>query len=167
MKKILFALILLTEMSLSLSIVGNIFEDNQKACNDGMAVACQNLGDLYYKGKKVKQDYLEAANYYAKACDGGYVGGCSTLAFMYEEAQGVKLDYAKAVKLYAKACAGYNFKGCHRSGIMYKKGLGGTEQNFLKAKEFFTKACTDGDPRAPEIYEELFGGQAPKSRWNK
>ncbi len=142
-------------------------EDNQKACSDGMAVACQNLGDLYYKGKKVKQDYLEAANYYGKACDSGYVGGCSALAFMYEEGQGIKPNDAKAVKLYAKACAGYDFKGCHRSGMMYKKGLGGTEQNFLKAKEFFTKACTDGDPQAPEIYEELFGGKAPKSRWNK
>ena len=104
---------------------------------------------------------------YQKACDGGYAGGCSALAFMHEEGQGVKPDDAKAVKLYAKACEGNDFKGCHRFGMMYKKGLGGTEENFLKAKEFFIKACTDGDPRASEIYEKLFGGQAPKSRWNK
>ena len=153
-------------MGISVSLEADEIEDNQKACANGMAVACQNLGDFHYKDK-VKQDYIEAANYYGKACDNGYVGGCSALAFMYEEGQGVKQDYAKAVKLYAKACEGYSFKGCHRSGIMYKNGSGGTEQNFLKAKGFFTKACVDGDPRAPEIYEELFGGKAPKSRWNK
>ncbi len=154
-------------MGISVSLGAGEVEDYQKACDSGMAAVCQNLGDLYYKGKKVKQDYLEAANYYRKSCAAGYVGGCSALAFMYEEGQGVKQDDTKAVKLYAKACEGNDFKGCHCSGIMYKKGLGGTEQNFLKAKEFFTKACTDGDPRASEIYEDLFGGQAPKSRWNK
>ncbi len=164
MKRLLAAILY---MGISVSLGAEEVEDSQKACDTGMAVACQNFGDLYYKGQKVKQDHIKAANYYGKACDGGYFGGCSALAFMYEEGQGVKQDYAKAVKLYAKACKGYSFKGCHRSGIMYKNGLGGTEQNFLKAKEFFTKACIDGDPRAPEIYEKLFEGQTPKSRWNK
>ncbi len=154
-------------MGISMSLGAGEVKDNQKACADGMATACQNLGDLYYKGKKVKQDYLEAVNYYGKACDGAYASGCSALAFMYEKGQGVKQDDTKAVKLYVKACEGNDFKGCHRSGIMYKKGLGGAEQNFLKVKEFFTKACTDSDPRASKIYEDLFGGQAPKSRWNK
>ena len=163
--KRLLAVILLIGIHVSLNAVE--IEDQQKACSDGIAVTCQNLGDIYYKGKKVKQNYLEAVNYYGKACDAGYIAGCSALAFMYEEAQGVNLDYAKAVKLYAKACVGYDFKGCHRSGILYQKGLGGTEQSFLKAKEFFTKACSDGDPRALQIYEELFGDQAPENRWNK
>ena len=163
--KRLLAVILLIGASVSLS-AGEV-EDYQRACNDSMAAGCHSLGDFYYAGKGVKQDYVEAAKYYGKACDGGYLSGCSALGFIYEKAQGVEEDFSKAAKLYAKACAGYDFKGCHRSGMMYKKGLGGTEQNFLKAKEFFTKACTDGDPRAPEIYEELFGGQAPKSRWNK
>ena len=154
-------------MGISVSLGAGEVEDNQKACADGMAVACQNLGDFYYTGKGVKQDYVEALKYYDKACDGGYLSGCSDLGIMYEKAQGVEEDFSKAANLYAKACAGYDFKGCHRSGMMYKMGLGGTEENFLKVKEFFTKACTDGDPQAPEIYEELFGGQAPKGRRNK
>ena len=163
--KRLLTLIFLVGINVSLS-AGEV-EDYRKACDAGMATGCKGLGDFYYTDKGVKQDYFAAANYYGKACASNYVSGCSALAFMYEEGQGVKQDYVKAVKLYAKACVGYDFKGCHRSGIMYKKGLGGTEQNFLKAKEFFIKACTDGDPRVPEIYEELFGGQAAKSRWNK
>lgn len=165
MKRLLAVILLVVGISVSLN-AGEV-EDHQKACDDGMAAGCKGLGDFYYTGKGVKQDYLEAANYYGKACTSNFFSGCNALAFMYEKGQGIKQDYAKAVKLYAKACTGYNFRGCHRSGIMYKKGLGGTEQNFLKAKEFFTKACTDGDPRATEIYEELFDGQAPKSRWNK
>lgn len=163
--KRLLAVILFVGISVSLN-AGEV-EDHQKACDDGMAAGCKGLGDLYYTGKGVKQNYVEAAKYYGKACDGGYLSGCSALGYIYEKAQGVEEDFSKAAKLYAKACAGYDFKGCHRSGIMYKKGLGGTEQDYLKAKEFFAKACTDGDPQAPEIYEELFGGQAPKSRWNK
>ncbi len=164
MKRLLVVILLI---GISGSLGAGEVEDNQRACSDGMAVACQNLGDIYYKGKKVKQDYLEAVSYYGKACDGSYIAGCSDLGFMYEKAQGIEEDFSKAAKLYAKACEGNDFKGCHRSGMLYKKGLGGTEQSFLKAKEFFTKACSDGDPRAPQIYEELFGGQAPQSRWNK
>ena len=160
-------LIVILFAGINMSLNAGEVEDYQKACNDGMVAGCQSLGTFFYTGKGVKQDYLEAAKNYGKACDGGYLSGCSSLAFMHEKGQGVEEDYTKAAKLYAKACAGYDFKGCHRSGMMYKKGLGGSKQNFLKAKEFFTKACVDGDPRASEIYEELFGGQAPKSRWNK
>lgn len=151
--KRLLAVILLVGISVN-SVAGEI-EDNQKACDDGVAIGCKNLGDFYYKSKGEKQEYTEAVKYYDRACNGGYAGGCSALALMYEEGQGVSKDDAKAVKLYAKACEGYDFNGCYRSGMMYKKGFGGTKQDYLKAKEFFNKACKDGDPRAPEIYEEM------------
>lgn len=147
-------------MGISVSSGAGELEDNQKACNDGMAIGCQNLGDIYYKGKSIKQDYLEAAKYYAKACNGGYASGCSTLASMSEKGQGIVKNTGYIAMLYAKACEGNDFKGCYGSLMVYKRGLEGVSQkNYLSAKEFFSKAAKDGDPRALEIYNKLIAGK--------
>ena len=53
----------------------------QKACDEGNALGCYNLGVLYHNGKGVNQDYQKAAQFYQKACDGGGAKGCSSLGF--------------------------------------------------------------------------------------
>ncbi len=138
-----------------ISLCAGEVEDNQNACKAEVAIGCQNLGDFYYKGKGLKQDYLEAANYYTKACANGYLGGCSALASMYEMGQGISKDIAKATDLYAKACKGDDFKGCYRSGMIYKEGKGADKEDYLRAKTFFRRAIMDGDLRASKIYREL------------
>ena len=45
-------------------------------CNNGDYTSCFHLGDLYYKGEGVEQDYTTASELYEKACEGGYKDGC-------------------------------------------------------------------------------------------
>jgi len=48
----------------------------QKACDDGIAKGCNNLGVMYYNGQGVKQDFAKAKELYGKACDMGLQIGC-------------------------------------------------------------------------------------------
>ena len=42
----------------------------------GDAAGCSVLGDLYYNGEGVKQDYKKASEFYSKACEMGEAKGC-------------------------------------------------------------------------------------------
>ena len=48
----------------------------EKDCNGGNAVACVDLGLMYYNGEGVKQDKSKAKKLFGDACDMGYQGGC-------------------------------------------------------------------------------------------
>ena len=52
---------------------------SKKACDNGNAWSCNNLGFLYDNGQGVKKDYKKASNLYQKACNGGYRGACFNL----------------------------------------------------------------------------------------
>lgn len=106
MKKILLAVMLLTGLSAS------FFEENKKACDDGEARGCSNLGFMYLKGQIVKQNYTKAKELFKKACDGDDTSGCSMLGAIYEQGIGVKQDYLKAVELYGKSCTNGEVIGC-------------------------------------------------------
>ncbi len=142
MKNILLIIILLIGTVANLS--ASEIEENKKACDDGYAQGCINLGFMYDKGIEVKQDYAKALKFYSRACDSGNIGGCSNLGTLYEHGKGVKQDYTKAVKLYTKACDGGYALGCSNLGFMYTDGRG-VKQSNLKAKELYVKACDAGD----------------------
>ena len=50
-----------------------------KACENNIATACFELGELYREGIGVESDSSKAIEYYNKACDGGFDTGCSEL----------------------------------------------------------------------------------------
>ncbi|MBW8310032.1 MAG: sel1 repeat family protein [Candidatus Paracaedibacteraceae bacterium] len=62
-----------------------------------------NLGTMYYKGYKIKQNYKLAFKYYLKAAKAGHAKARNNVATMYEKGQGVSKDYARAVKWYLAA----------------------------------------------------------------
>lgn len=62
----------------------------KKACDDGFAGGCYNLGSLYDEGKGMKQDFSKAVEFYSKACDGVDVEGCYNLGILYGHGQGVR-----------------------------------------------------------------------------
>jgi hypothetical protein len=67
-----------------------------RACEKDPASQC-NLGNMYYKGFKVKQNYALAFKYYLKAAKGGCGIARDNLATMYEKGHGISPDYATAV----------------------------------------------------------------------
>lgn len=88
--------------------------NNKKACDEGVAQGCTTLGNIYFNGKHIKQDYLKAANLYQKSCDWGHAKGCLFLGYMYErDDREVKQNYLKSINLFQKACDGGLSQGCN------------------------------------------------------
>jgi len=59
-------------------------------------MAQYNLGDMYYEGVGVPQNYAEAAKWFRKAADQGDTYAQYNLGSMYEKGRGVPQSYEKA-----------------------------------------------------------------------
>ena len=68
------------------------------AAAQGDASAQFNLGQLYYKGEGVPQDYAEALKWLRLAAEQGQVSAQGHLAAMYGTGQGVPQDYVQSHK---------------------------------------------------------------------
>jgi hypothetical protein len=66
----------------------------QKACTDGEARGCFDLGLRYEDGSGVPKDERHAAALYEQACTGGEARGCRGLGLLYVE--GERRDDARA-----------------------------------------------------------------------
>jgi hypothetical protein len=75
----------------------------QKAADGGNTSAMNKLGDLYYDGRGVAQDYGKAREWYQKAVDAGNTDAMYNLGVLYEYGRGVAQDYGKAREWYQKA----------------------------------------------------------------
>ena len=75
MKKILLLTLFLATISMDLNA-----DFIEKACDGGDAVSCFLLGNTYYKGQGVRQDFHKAKELFGKACDGGNAMGCKFYA---------------------------------------------------------------------------------------
>ena len=64
----------------------------------GDAMSQIGLGFLYFSGKGVAKDYVEAARWYQKAADQGNASGQHSLGRMYAAGLGVNQDYVTAYK---------------------------------------------------------------------
>lgn len=84
------------------------------------------LGDRYYTGDGVPQDYVQARCCYKKAAAQGYAGAQYSLGLIYEEGHGVRPDYRRARKWYAKVAAQGYAKAQFALGQFFCDGLGGS-----------------------------------------
>jgi hypothetical protein len=81
----------------------------------GDAEAQLNLGNGYYHGEGVPQDYAEAAKWNRLAAEQGHASAQYHLGFMYDNGQGVPQDYAEAVKWYRLAAEQGHAEGLRTS----------------------------------------------------
>src|SRR5437899_270355 len=65
----------------------------EMAAEQGDASAQLNLGNSYYNGQGVPQDYKEAMKWYRKAAEQGDVFAQFNLGIMFYHGQGVPKDY--------------------------------------------------------------------------
>ena len=72
----------------------------EKAAAKGFAAAMNNLGDLYYYGRGVEQDYRLAAKWFEKSAANDFAIAMYNLGNLYKNGYGVTQDYALAKKLY-------------------------------------------------------------------
>jgi len=71
----------------------------------GDAMSQLGLGFLYFSGKGVGRDYVEAAKWYRRAADQGNGSGQESLGRMYASGLGVRQDYVTAYQWFNLAAA--------------------------------------------------------------
>jgi TPR repeat protein len=103
------------------------------------AVTQNNLGNQYYNGQGVVQDYAQAVYWYRKSADQGYAVAQFNLGAMYDLAQ----DYAQAVYWYRKSAdQGYAVAQLNL-GTMYDYGQG-IAQDYAQAIYWYRKSADQG-----------------------
>ena len=115
-------------------------ERYRKAAVQGYADAQYNLGDMYYLGRGVPQDYAEAMKWYRKAATQGHAWAQISLGGMYHDVRGVPKDYAEAMKWYRKAAAQEHDSAQYILGNMYRLGLG-VPKDDAEAVRWYRKAA--------------------------
>ena len=82
------------------------------------------LGEMYYSGTGVAQDYKAAAKWYQKAAQQGDSKAQFKLAEMYYSGTGVAQHYKAAAKWYLKAAQQGDPRAQFKLGLIYSSGEG-------------------------------------------
>ena len=93
-----------------------------KVAEQGYVAAQNNLGNYYYHGKGVEQDYAKAAEWYRKAAEQGYAAAQDNIGYLYYHGKGVEQDYAKAAEWYRKAAEQGHASAQNNLGYCYDYG---------------------------------------------
>ena len=126
--------------------------DYEQAVAAGDTEAMYNLGDLYYYGEGVSQDFEQAKIYYEQAAAGGNDSALFSLGELYYYGEGVSQDYLQAKNYYEQAVAAGNVNALFALGYLYENGEG-VSQDFDKAKEYYKKAAELGNEDAKKRLE--------------
>ena len=113
---IIILLILLTDMSYS----QDRFDEIKRLAEKGDVVAQMNLGNKYYVGEGVPQNFTEAVKWYRKAADQGNAVAQFNLGVMYAKGQGVAKSDTEAAKWYRKAATQGSADSQNNLGVMYR-----------------------------------------------
>ena len=106
-----------------------------------------NIGNSYYEGNGVLQDYYEAVKWFRKAAEQNHAGAQNKLGECYFNGRGVEQDGAEAVKWYQLAADKGNDSGQRGLAYCYYTGSG-IEKNREKAVEWYIKAAEQGNVKA-------------------
>jgi len=121
----------------------NDLETFVQGCEQGDAVACNNLGVIYEHGYGVTPDARTAFRAFERACLGGSPDGCGNLGVLYERGEGTAADLSEAVRLYEQACNTGAALGCSNLGALYAHGKG-VARDATRARGLFALACDTG-----------------------
>ena len=132
----------------------------------GNALAQLDLGDLYYFGRGVAQDYVEAVKWYRLSADQGNPDAQYKLGSMYEHNEAVvpggivpakrglassiydkegadTQQYAEAAKWYRRSAEQGNADAQYAFGRLYENGTG-VDQDHVEAYKWFNLAADKG-----------------------
>lgn len=104
------------------------------------ARAQSNLGQLYYRGQGVLQDYQEAMKWFRKAAKQGDEEAQFNLGGMYALGKGVPQDAQEAARWYRRAAEQGDTLAQLQLGLMYNQGQG-VPQDFARAHMWYNVAA--------------------------
>ncbi|MFK7823586.1 MAG: tetratricopeptide repeat protein [Oligoflexales bacterium] len=119
--------------------LSNCLERVEKAANSGLRYAMWKLGNFYFEGRYVKQDYEQAAAWYKKASDLGlYIGHRSYGELLFNGIGGIQ-DQEKALRLFKLSAQTGDPRSCFLLGKAYLLGQG-CKQKRKEAELWLQKA---------------------------
>lgn len=125
------------------------------SANEKYKYAQYSLGGLYYHGKGVEQDHETAFDLYTRSADQSFPYASFELGKMLRDGIGCVKNHPDADRRFKEAFLGFvsleekghDDKLQYRLGWMLLNGVG-TKKDETKAKEYFEKAATVGNPFA-------------------
>ena len=108
------------------------------------------LGNMYYYGEGVKQDYQEALKWYRIAAEQGHVEAQKRLGDMYNFGSDIKEDFQEAFKWYKKAAEQGHVEAQKWLGHLYSFGSG-IKQDSQEGFKWYKKAAEQGDADSQTI----------------
>jgi len=119
-------------------------QNEAKKGNDAGGYANDTLGDLFYNGTGVKQDYKEAEKWYLKAAEIGNGNAQHTLGIMCFYGKGIKQDYYSASQWFFKSAIQSKANLLTQMsqlylGYLYSNGFG-VSKNITESTKWYEKA---------------------------
>lgn len=105
------------------------------------------LGSIYFKGKGVPKDFVEAVRWYRKSAEQGYAKAEYSLSDMYRGGKGVPQDYREAERWCRKAAEKGDPRAQVGLGYLYYRGEG-VPQDYAEAARWYRKSAEQGDADA-------------------
>ncbi len=120
---------------------------------DKYAQAC--LGEMYYYGRGVDENYSTAVKWYRKAAEQGHATAQYHLGYMYYNGRGVDENNSTTVEWYRKAAEQGHAIAQYHLGWMYQCG-NGVDENNSTAVELYRKAAEQGYAHAQHILGDMY-----------
>ncbi len=117
---------------------------NNTQSNNKTPEECYALGNQYYAGKGVEQNYQEAVKWYRLAAEQGLAASQNDLGFCYKKGHGVIQSDIEAVKWYQLAANQGNAAAQSNLGACYYYGNGVT-QDYTEAVKWYQLAANQGN----------------------
>lgn len=117
-------------------------EDLFSKANHGDVEAQYTLGEKYYEGTEIAQDYEEAMKWFMKAAGKNDLTALNWVGYMYYNGYGVAQDYNEALKWFTKAADQNSSYAQYYIGRIYRSESFG--QNYDEAIKWFRKAAEQG-----------------------
>jgi TPR repeat protein len=147
------------------------FEEAKAESENGESDAQFALGQRYYEGEGVPQDFGEAVKWFRKAADLGNSKAQLMLGRCYYASEGLEKDYSEAVNWFRKAAEQGNATAQCLLGRCYQTGVG-VDADVMGAVKWYRQAAEQGDANAQlrlgECYSKGEGvpkDQAEAEKW--
>ena len=122
-------------------------QETKAKAEKGNAESQNNLGEMYWDGRGVAKDEVEAEKWYRKAAEQGYARAQNNLGRMYADGRGVVRDDVEAVKWFRKAADQGHAAAQFNLGTMYENGRG-VAKDGVEAVKWIRKAAEQGHAEA-------------------
>ena len=118
----------------------------KRSCEADNAGGCELYARAFERGMGVAVDADAFHRYMHRACDLGAGGGCRSFALSFDN------DDPQRIPLLEKACTLDDTIGCMGLGAAYLNGGQGVAKDLAKAKSWYEKAASQGEPDIQMTY---------------